>query len=331
MNISSFIDDDKDDDKEDVVVIVENDEDDEDKAATKKAESELEGAEEEDDEERAAHAAERREQRRKERRERKERQRTARQETQHYVEELEGTVVNLHDRLKKIEGTIEQNSDAQLDISIRNCTAMIERTKKEIEDATTEGDGKRLAKAQEDLVQYKSDQIELRKLKQFQENKPAETHDEDAEEKKTQQKQPKASPEQNRVTQHIAKNFQTFVKRNKWYDPSGLSNPTTIAVHEIDKQVAAEGYNPLTPDYWEEIEDRAEEKGLTKAAAKRDAPPGDSPRRSAESPKGGKTTTLSKSRVEALKEAGLWDDPKKRSEMIERYRKQDQENNRRAG
>jgi hypothetical protein len=135
-----------------------------------------------------------------------------------------------------------------------------------------------------------------------------------------------------------ARMAQIFVQRHPWYNPNQPSEDTAI-VEALDKQIAREGYNPNTPDYWMELErrvaQRLPERSTTRPTAS-DSDAGD--RREVQTqqtrkgpPVGGSKTpgargtriVLSAARVEALKEAGLWDDPATRARMAKKYAEYD--------
>jgi hypothetical protein len=126
---------------------------------------------------------------------------------------------------------------------------------------------------------------------------------------------------------------QAWMERNPWYDPAGRDQDSRIAL-TLDNQLAADGWNPTTPEYWEELEARTQKylphrfSGGTinnndKPRGRR-SPVAGSGRDSAGSREG--TYKLSAERVNALKDAGIWDDPKARSEAIKRFREYDRAN-----
>lgn len=126
-----------------------------------------------------------------------------------------------------------------------------------------------------------------------------------------------------------------WMAKNKWYSPDG-DDPDSSVMRAIDNDLAARGWNPVTPEYWQELENRKKKylphrndsgynvpQGAGKSSARvpvagsgRDSSPGTS--------SGG--YKLSADRVSALKEAGLWDDPKQRAQAIRNYQQYDKEN-----
>jgi len=138
-----------------------------------------------------------------------------------------------------------------------------------------------------------------------------------------------------------------------WYDPRG-NDPLSAATRAIDTQLANEGFDPRSSAYWDELSRRTEplrqaaksnrpgasppppESSYTSAASQ--GKPHRTPVASGSSGQdglsvaaggsgagAGKSFTLSSERVQALKDAGTWDDPKLRADAIRRYRQYDAE------
>lgn len=130
-----------------------------------------------------------------------------------------------------------------------------------------------------------------------------------------------------------------WMNGNKWYNPQGGDLDSRI-VRQIDDVILAEGYDPRTPDYWEELDERVAKHLPHRARGKvaseqgtrqNGADSAQKPRRSAVAGSGRESTAqsgsssyqLSAERVQALRDAGMWDDPKLRNKMILRYQEVD--------
>lgn len=131
-----------------------------------------------------------------------------------------------------------------------------------------------------------------------------------------------------------------WMQKNPWYNPR---NPDTDShvVLALDKAIFDEGITPNTPRYWEELDKRVAKYLPHRAArgggggANSDIVPTDGnrkPGRSVVTGSGrgaavssGSATgfVLSQARVQALKDAGMWEDPVQRSAMIKDYREHD--------
>jgi hypothetical protein len=144
----------------------------------------------------------------------------------------------------------------------------------------------------------------------------------------TQQAQNQPSPIDPILQNHGRK----WMEKNDWYDPNSGDEDSAIAL-AIDRTLAGEGWNPRTPEYWTELQRRVEKRlphrgklGYNKLT---DSKPRSvvtgSGRESSGSGGGSVGYTLSKEHVQAMKDAGVWDDPKKRADMIRRYREADRQ------
>ena len=121
----------------------------------------------------------------------------------------------------------------------------------------------------------------------------------------------------------------TWMENNPWYDANGKDPDSKIAL-TIDQAMAEEGWNPKTPQYWEELDNRLQKylphryTGDTDEKPNRNSRPRNvvtsSGRESSSSNVIGKNQfALTRDQVQAMKDAGMWDDPDKRAKMIRRY------------
>jgi hypothetical protein len=122
----------------------------------------------------------------------------------------------------------------------------------------------------------------------------------------------------------LARLANNWVERNSWYDPNGGDEDSMIA-KVIDTKLSKEGYDPASPEYWEELDNRLQ-KRLPHLYNQRQSPSRTRPRsavvasgREAYGNQGGSTFVLSPEQVRAMKDAGLWDDPVARAKMVKRY------------
>ena len=120
------------------------------------------------------------------------------------------------------------------------------------------------------------------------------------------------------------------MRKNKWYDPQARDTDSRIA-KVIDQDLAAEGWDPADPEYWEELDNRLSARLPHRYAAKtgkepKRPGPTASARTANPSGKSANTITLSRDRVQAIKDAGAWDDPVRRNKMIKAYANFDKQN-----
>jgi hypothetical protein len=117
-----------------------------------------------------------------------------------------------------------------------------------------------------------------------------------------------------------------WMERNSWYSPDSGDEDTAIA-KVIDNRLVAEGWDPATKDYWDELDNRLQKRLPHRYTRSQDESPSRrSPRsfvtgssRESANRGGGNEFVLEPEQVRAMKEAGFWDDPQKRSRMIKRY------------
>jgi hypothetical protein len=131
----------------------------------------------------------------------------------------------------------------------------------------------------------------------------------------------------------LANHAQDWMSKNTWYNPDGKDEDSEIALI-IDKRLANEGWDPTTPEYWEELGKRVEKRLPHRASrgsmsqsngGKRNPPPVSGSGRESSSSNSQGSYKLSPERVSALKDAGIWDDPKARADAIKRFQSYDKE------
>jgi hypothetical protein len=138
----------------------------------------------------------------------------------------------------------------------------------------------------------------------------------------------------------VVSHAQQWATKNRWYKPQG-TDPDSRLMLSLDAQVHEDGFDPRTPEYWEELDERARkylphrysrrantvasrgEKEYEGGTAGAGSPVSGSDRE-VRGRTGSGSYVLSRERVEALKESGMWDDPEKRAKMIKRYQEADQ-------
>lgn len=152
--------------------------------------------------------------------------------------------------------------------------------------------------------------------------------------------------------QGVARNVNAWMARNSWYRPDTGDEDSLIA-KVIDNKLADEGYDPRTSEYWDELDRRISKRLPDRAGASRkdkfddeDDDGEDMSQRQAKQhntqAQGSKSNVsgsgqgagaqtrvkvvLSKERVQALKDAGMWEDTKQRNKMIRQYQDFDRAN-----
>lgn len=139
----------------------------------------------------------------------------------------------------------------------------------------------------------------------------------------------KPAPLDPRLKQHA----EGWMAKNSWYDPSGQDMDSDVVL-KLDDRLVKEGWNPTTEEYWEELDARVKKYLPHRASVVYNRPQGNQGSKqrvpvagsSQDSSSGTKGSyRLSAERVQALKDAGSYDDPVKRADAIKRFQQYDKE------
>ena len=278
------------------------------------AESFAEGGEtgDETDEDREALRAARREERRLKKDLTKQREASAK----HKISALERRNETLERRLAQVENAAVGFQFAQIDRLLEDESTRVEYAKMKATQAAQAGNVVEQMEYMEQFHEAKNKlaQVQLLKQRQLEEAK-----------------QPRNNVP-NVATEVVQQNATEWLNSNRWYDPSGKDTDSRIA-KVIDNALASEGWDPADPEYWDELDNRLKERLPHRYTSKTTG--GDRNRRSGTS--SGRTDvsgsavakntfTLSRDRVQALKDAGMWDDPAKRAKAIRSYADFDRKN-----
>jgi hypothetical protein len=215
----------------------------------------------------------------------------------------------LMERLAVVEQRTHANDLAQIDKAVQDAELRVKYARMKMAEASSANDGDALAQANEMFLDEKQ---KLEALKNFKQKAVA--------------PQQRASIPDAGVQRQIA----SWMERNDWFDPERKDMDSKIA-KQVDEQLTKEGWNPASREYWDEMDNR-----LRKYIPHRynDDYEDESPRRKPRSPvtssgrenaasAGGRNSfSLTPDQVKAMKDAGFWDDPKKRASMIKRYAQQ---------
>ena len=267
----------------------------------------------ETDEEREALRAARREERKLKKELTKQREASAK----HKISALERRNEELARRLAQVENAAAGFQFAQVDRLIEDEATRVEYAKMKMTQAAQAGDVVAQVEYMEQFHEAKNKLAQAQLLKR--------QHLEES-------KNPRNNVP-NPAAEVIQRNAGDWLKSNRWYDPSGRDTDSRIA-KVIDNDLASEGWDPADPEYWDELDNRLKERLPHRYAGKtggteRNRRTGTSSGRSdtSGSPAAAKNTfTLSRDRVQALKDAGMWDDPQKRARAIRNYAEFDRKN-----
>lgn len=262
-------------------------------------------AEAADDDEREAIRARRREERRNRKLAAREREDTLRRE----LASRDAIINDMRGRLEAVERRNTGSEVAQLEQAKKRTAQEYAYFKDQIRIATEAGNGTAVAEATERMMQSQRRFDEL-------------TNYEKAYKHKNVSPQP--------LDPRLVNNAQDWMSKNKWYDPAGKDADSRITL-TVDQQLAEEGWDPTTKEYWQELDTRVKKylphrvnRGTVSTTRPRSVVTGSG--REGVSASTVSSFKLSAERVSALKDAGIWDDPAQRAEAVKRFREYDQQN-----
>lgn len=254
-----------------------------------------------------------REARREERRLKKDLKKQREISAKHKITALERRNAELAERLAKVESAATSYQFAQIDKAIEDEATRVEYAKMKMVQAAQSGDVNGQMEYLEQLTEAKQ------RLQQ-------------AQHYKKQQVEEAKAPKQNvpnATSNEVQKNAGAWLKKNSWFDPEARDTDSRIA-KVIDQELASDGWDPADPEYWDELDSRLQarlpHRYTSKGGAQRRANTTTSGRTAAVNTAKAGTITLSRERVQAIKDAGAWDDVAKRNKMIRAYAQYDREN-----
>lgn len=249
-----------------------------------------------------------REHRRNERHAAKERRRAAVQRKDRYITQLEQQLQHQSRRLEALEGRSSNTEMARLDAEIDRAAQDVEIAKSAMGEARKAGAVDIEIEAQEAWYASRRKLEELSTIK----NRVIEGH---------RQRRAAGTPA-NQPNPQVVGLARNWMAQNGWYQPTG-DDPDTAVVRSIDRQLTRENWDPSTKEYWDELTERVREKLPGRFGRRVNGQRQITGGASGESHVGGNGFRLSAERIEAMKEAGMWEDPKQRARMLKRYQDAD--------
>lgn len=228
-------------------------------------------------------------------------------EKDHRLAMLERQNQDLLERLASVERKTHSADLARIDKAIEDTSVRLQYAKAKIAEATNAGDGEALAKAQEIWYEARQQVDALNNLK-----------------KTAVQPQKQQNIPDPRLQRNVAK----WMERNPWFSPEIRDLDSKVA-KQVDEALTAEGWDPNSDDYWDELDNRLQRylphryneptDDIPSARSKPRSIVTGSGRESSGRAGGSNSFTLSAEQVRAMKDAGLWEDSAKRQKMIKRY------------
>lgn len=237
------------------------------------------------------------------RKKRRDMQRRAKEAAERKIALLERQNAEMLQRLSAVEGYTQDTNAQTLQQRIAAKQREIQQAEMIIAKATEAGNGDDVVAAMRIRDQAKDEAYQLSAAaQQFQQQRQQAT-------------QPQVDP-------NVVSFAKQWMGANPWYDPQGRDRDSALT-KAIDNELAGEGYDPKSREYWEELTARvADAFGETEAKPKRKAPPTGRTREHAPvSTK--KEIYVTPERKQAMIEAGSWDDVEKRNRMIRAYQAYD--------
>jgi hypothetical protein len=255
-----------------------------------------------------------REARREERKLKKELSKQREISAKHKISSLERRNEELARRLAAVESAAASFQFAQVDKAIEDEATRVEYAKMKLLQASQAGNAEEQVEYLEQLQEAK---LRLGQMQAY----------------KKQQVEQIRRPKQNvpnEVSRAVQENAESWLSKNKWYDPQARDTDSRIA-KVIDNEMASEGWDPSDPEYWDELDNRLSARLPHRYAAKtggtvKRANPTASSRTANPSSTPANTIRLSPERVKAIKDAGAWDDLAARNRMIKAYVAYDKQN-----
>lgn len=140
-----------------------------------------------------------------------------------------------------------------------------------------------------------------------------------------------AEPKPAGVPPQIEQHRSEWLAANSWFDPTG-SDQYSALTKAIDTEVARDGFDPGSREYWQELTRRAGEaiaklEGTTgsdrQPDARRKGPPIGGGREHAPPSTRGREIYVTPERKQAMIDAGVWDDPAARQRYLKAYQDYD--------
>jgi hypothetical protein len=251
----------------------------------------------------------RREAKRNERKRRKDNQRYARDKSKEEMQWLIEQNRQLQQRLEVVEGHALSAQKGSLDQNYNQAIYTVQQAEQALARAIELGDGAKVPDLlrQRDQAMARAGEI----------NRAKQSFDAPA---------PRQSSE---VTQRA----QRWASDNSWFNAASSDADSMIA-KAVDASLVAEGLDPASKKYWKELDRRLAERLPHRFADEEDSDYTPPPQGRRGPPVGGgremsapgsKKVYVSAERVQAMRDAGYWDDPVMRQRMLKRYSEVDRE------
>jgi len=228
----------------------------------------------------------------------------------------------LEDRFEATEKKVSNHDLLQLDKAINDTADVVSRANDLYHQALREGDAEVAKKLMQEMYDARQRHDKLVNVKSSIEV---------------------TSRQPSKLDPVLRNNTNSWMTRNPWFKPESNDIDSKIT-HTIDVSVMNDGYDPRTKEYWKELdrrlakhlphrfkgnnidEDTDDDVEYEDEVVKKKLPKSVISGGGASSSGGRTKVVLSKQRVQALKDAGYWDDPAARNKMVKEYLAYDRQN-----
>lgn len=215
--------------------------------------------------------------------------------------------------------------EQQINDAINSQKGLYTNAERQFTKAIAEGDGPAAAEAQRIMGDAQNKYNQLNNLKS--------THDSNRRAAETQKKEPVQQKDTRLQQVYISR----FLAKNDWFDPAGSDDDSKLA-KKIDNEVASEGFDPNTKEYWDEVEDRLRDEiphvfrdeGVRRTIQAKPRPRqtnGSIGADSGSSNSRPNSIKIPERVVKMAKDAGQWDDPKMRQLFVKNWKEQNRTEN----
>lgn len=267
--------------------------------------------------------------RREENKSRRQRVKDARERTERELKFLRGRNETLERRFSQFEQDADTrmagNEAAQIDGHINKAKSDLQLANQVIAQAAEQNDGANLAEALDHRDNIRDNLRDLEEAKGY----------------LAQEGQRRGAAEPQQLDPRHVAHAQSFMIDHDWWDPVGRDQDSQTVLM-IDRSLVAEGYEPSTKEYWDELRQRVQKdlpNHFDAGKGSDDDADGDDTDDAGKGPSknnrqnrgpqfrtGGRERSLKKNEVyisperkEAMVEAGVWDDPVLRNKFLKAY------------
>lgn len=223
-------------------------------------------------------------------------------------------------RLTEVESRTRQSDVMRIDKNIEDTQVRLEYAKMKMAEAVSNNDGQAMVEAQDLLDEAKANLGQLQNIKRQVSQAP-----------KQQPVQDYKLPEP-----EVQRNAAQWINKHSWYKVDGTDRDSKVTL-KASEMLVEEGWDPKDPDYWDELDSRLQkslphrynETTDSNSTVRKPRNVVGSSGREASAAYGGTNRTqfiLTPERVNAMKEAGAWDNPTRKQKMIENFIKFDRQN-----